>query len=135
MYGWQIGFWVGGCSVPGAAAAAADPRIAAFPVTPRRRRSAHRGGDPAIGPGRRSPAASVPLGTAAAGARRSAAGDVQPRVLRCRPRSCGRLLPRDRQHRAAANWMPTFFQELGGMPIQEFAKYLMIAFVGGAPAR
>jgi len=30
-----------------------------------------------------------------------------------------------------ANWLPTYFQELGGMPIQEFAKYMMIAFVGG----
>lgn len=31
-----------------------------------------------------------------------------------------------------ANWLPTYFQELGGLPIQEFAKYMMIAFVGGA---
>lgn len=31
-----------------------------------------------------------------------------------------------------ANWLPTYFQELGGVPIQEFAKYMMIAFVGGA---
>ncbi len=30
-----------------------------------------------------------------------------------------------------ANWLPTYFQELGGMPIQEFAKYMMIAFTGG----
>jgi len=30
-----------------------------------------------------------------------------------------------------ANWLPTYFQELGGMPIQEFAKYMIIAFVGG----
>ncbi|MEO6153258.1 MAG: MFS transporter [Croceibacterium sp.] len=31
-----------------------------------------------------------------------------------------------------ANWLPTYFQELGGMPVQQFAKYLMIGFVGGA---
>ena len=31
-----------------------------------------------------------------------------------------------------ANWLPTYFQELGGMPIQEFAKYMMIGFLGGA---
>ncbi|MBT2133276.1 MFS transporter [Croceibacterium sp. LX-88] len=31
-----------------------------------------------------------------------------------------------------ANWLPTYFQELGGVPIQEFAKYMMIGFVGGA---
>lgn len=31
-----------------------------------------------------------------------------------------------------ANWMPTFFQELGGIPIQEFAISAMIAFAGGA---
>jgi AAHS family 4-hydroxybenzoate transporter-like MFS transporter len=30
-----------------------------------------------------------------------------------------------------ANWLPTYFQELGGMPIQQFAKYLIIGFVGG----
>jgi AAHS family 4-hydroxybenzoate transporter-like MFS transporter len=31
-----------------------------------------------------------------------------------------------------ANWLPTYFQELGGVPIQEFAKFLMIGFIGGA---
>lgn len=31
-----------------------------------------------------------------------------------------------------ANWMPTYFQELGGIPIQEFAVSAMIAFAGGA---
>jgi AAHS family 4-hydroxybenzoate transporter-like MFS transporter len=31
-----------------------------------------------------------------------------------------------------ANWLPTYFQELGGMPIQEFAKLMMIGFLGGA---
>jgi AAHS family 4-hydroxybenzoate transporter-like MFS transporter len=31
-----------------------------------------------------------------------------------------------------SNWMSTYFQELGGVPIQEFAKFLMIAFIGGA---
>ncbi|HEY6815196.1 MAG TPA: MFS transporter [Croceibacterium sp.] len=31
-----------------------------------------------------------------------------------------------------ANWLPTYFQELGGVPIQEFAKYMMIGFAGGA---
>lgn len=30
-----------------------------------------------------------------------------------------------------ANWLPTFFQELGGMPIQEFAKYMMIGYLAG----
>jgi AAHS family 4-hydroxybenzoate transporter-like MFS transporter len=30
-----------------------------------------------------------------------------------------------------ANWLPTYFQELDGMPIQEFAKYMIIAFIGG----
>lgn len=31
-----------------------------------------------------------------------------------------------------ANWMATFFQELGGIPIQKFAISAMISFVGGA---
>lgn len=31
-----------------------------------------------------------------------------------------------------ASWMPTYFQELGGIPIQEFAISAMIAFAGGA---
>ncbi len=31
-----------------------------------------------------------------------------------------------------ASWMPTYFQELGGIPIQEFAVSAMIAFAGGA---
>ena len=31
-----------------------------------------------------------------------------------------------------ANWLPTYFQQLGGLPIQEFAKYMMIGFLGGA---
>ncbi|MBO0748882.1 MAG: MFS transporter [Porphyrobacter sp.] len=31
-----------------------------------------------------------------------------------------------------SNWLPTYFQELGGVPIQQFAKFLMIGFVGGA---
>jgi AAHS family 4-hydroxybenzoate transporter-like MFS transporter len=31
-----------------------------------------------------------------------------------------------------SNWLPTYFQELGGVRIQEFAKFLMIGFLGGA---
>lgn len=31
-----------------------------------------------------------------------------------------------------ANWLPTFFLELGGIPIQQFAISAMIAFAGGA---
>jgi AAHS family 4-hydroxybenzoate transporter-like MFS transporter len=31
-----------------------------------------------------------------------------------------------------SNWLSTYFQELGGVPIQEFAKFLMIGFTGGA---
>ncbi len=31
-----------------------------------------------------------------------------------------------------ANWLSTYFQELGGVPIQQFAKWLMIGFLGGA---
>ena len=31
-----------------------------------------------------------------------------------------------------ANWLPTYIQELGGLPIQEFAKYMIIGFAGGA---
>lgn len=30
------------------------------------------------------------------------------------------------------NWMPTFFQELGGIPIEQFAVSAMISFIGGA---
>lgn len=30
------------------------------------------------------------------------------------------------------NWMATFFQELGGIPIEEFAVSAMISFIGGA---
>ncbi|MFC4256043.1 MFS transporter [Altererythrobacter xixiisoli] len=31
-----------------------------------------------------------------------------------------------------ANWLPTYMQELGNVPIEEFAKHMMIGFVGGA---
>jgi AAHS family 4-hydroxybenzoate transporter-like MFS transporter len=31
-----------------------------------------------------------------------------------------------------SNWLPTYFQELGGVPIQQFAKFLMVGFIGGA---
>ncbi len=31
-----------------------------------------------------------------------------------------------------ANWLPTYMQELGNVPIAEFAKHMMIGFVGGA---
>jgi AAHS family 4-hydroxybenzoate transporter-like MFS transporter len=31
-----------------------------------------------------------------------------------------------------ANWLPTYVQELGGLPIQEFAKFMIIGFLGGA---
>lgn len=31
-----------------------------------------------------------------------------------------------------ANWLPTYMQELGDVPIQQFAKYMMIGFAGGA---
>jgi AAHS family 4-hydroxybenzoate transporter-like MFS transporter len=31
-----------------------------------------------------------------------------------------------------SNWLSTYFQELGGVPIQQFAKFLMIGFIGGA---
>jgi AAHS family 4-hydroxybenzoate transporter-like MFS transporter len=31
-----------------------------------------------------------------------------------------------------SNWLSSFFQELGGIPIQQFAKFLMIGFIGGA---
>jgi AAHS family 4-hydroxybenzoate transporter-like MFS transporter len=30
-----------------------------------------------------------------------------------------------------SNWLSTYFQELGGVPIQQFAKFLMIGFTGG----
>lgn len=30
-----------------------------------------------------------------------------------------------------ANWLPAYFQELGGVPIQEFAKYMIIGYLGG----
>jgi len=30
-----------------------------------------------------------------------------------------------------SNWLSTYFQELGGVPIQQFAKFLMIGFIGG----
>jgi AAHS family 4-hydroxybenzoate transporter-like MFS transporter len=31
-----------------------------------------------------------------------------------------------------SNWLSTYFQELGGVPIQTFAKFLMVGFIGGA---
>lgn len=31
-----------------------------------------------------------------------------------------------------SNWLSTYFLELGGVPIQQFAKFLMIGFTGGA---
>jgi AAHS family 4-hydroxybenzoate transporter-like MFS transporter len=30
-----------------------------------------------------------------------------------------------------ANWLPTYFQQFGGMPIQEFAKYMIIGYAAG----
>jgi AAHS family 4-hydroxybenzoate transporter-like MFS transporter len=31
-----------------------------------------------------------------------------------------------------ANWLPTYFQVLGGFPIQQFAQNMIIGFMGGA---
>ncbi len=136
LYGWQIGFWVGG--VLGFIAVPLlwlVPESLAFRV-------ARDPADPKIAATIRAMEPHQPL----TGNETFYLGDVKPRtgkdigplallrppylaqtlILWC---ACFLALG---NIAVLANWMPTFFLELGGVPIQEFAILAMISFAGGA---
>ena len=134
IYGWRIGFWLGAV-LPLAALPlflllheslpfrvvrnATDPRIGA----------AVRALDPGAGivGGERfhlgEGAAVEPLGPLAMFGRRYRG---QTAILWC---ACFLAMG---NIALLANWLPTYFQQLGGVPIETFAKLLMIGFLGGA---
>jgi AAHS family 4-hydroxybenzoate transporter-like MFS transporter len=133
-YGWQIGFWVGGLL-----GLLAVPLLLLIPesLAFRTRRNP---GDAKIAATIRAmePAA---LGGGEAfhyGAERSKGSKVGPLALLQPPYflqtvllwiacflSLGNIA-------LLTNWMATFFQELGGIPIEQFAVSAMISFLGGA---
>ena len=126
-YGWQIGFWLGGAArLPGAAAAAADPGIARLPrhaATPPTRRSRSRSG--AMDPrGRSQGGEAFHFGEQRPPARNLGPLAMFSSAISCRPIllwiACFLALG---NIALLANWMPTFFQELGGIPIEEFANF------------
>lgn len=139
LYGWQIGFWVGGIlgllAIP---LLLLIPESLAF-------RIARNPDDPKIAVTLKSMDVSVPthpgvvyhLGNA-------------PRKSQASAREMGPFALLQKRYRLQTvllwiacflslgnialltNWMATFFQELGGIPIQEFAISAMISFIGGA---
>lgn len=135
QYGWEIGFWVGGLLgflalpllllIPESLAFrvrrnAADPKI---PVTIAAMRPAlpmH--GDEAFHFGPERPAARN-LGPFALLQKRYFLQTILLWIA-CFL-SLGNIA-------LLTNWMPTFFQELGGIPIEQFAVSAMISFIGGA---
>jgi AAHS family 4-hydroxybenzoate transporter-like MFS transporter len=136
LYGWQIGFWVGGMLgfaavpllwlVPESLAfrVARDPADPKIPATislldPRRQLP----GNATFHLGDAEPRTGRNIGPLAL---LRAPYLVQTLILWCTAfLALGNIA-------LLANWMPTFFQELGGIPIQEFAILAMIAFAGGA---
>jgi AAHS family 4-hydroxybenzoate transporter-like MFS transporter len=133
-YGWQIGFWLAGL-LP----LAALPLLLMVPES-LAFRVARNPDDPRIGQSIRQIDPTVAL----AGNERFHLGE-HIEMERAGPRAI--LSRRYRLQTAVlwaacflslgniallANWLPTYFQELGGVPIQEFAKFLMIGFIGGA---
>lgn len=136
LYGWQIGFWVGGIlgfiAIP---LLWLVPESLAFRVS-------RNPADPKIPATIRALDPAVPI----RGGEAFYLGDVKPKtgkdigplallrppylvqtlILWC---ACFLALG---NIALLANWMPTFFQELGGIPIQEFAILAMISFAFGA---
>jgi AAHS family 4-hydroxybenzoate transporter-like MFS transporter len=135
IYGWQIGFWLGGIlPLLGLPLLLLIPESLPFRVT-------RNASDPRIGAAIRriDPAAEV------AEASTFHLGEGSRPVEKYGPLAM--FSPAYRTQTAIlwaacllamgniallANWLPTYFQELGGVPIQEFAKYMMIGFLGGA---
>ncbi len=138
LYGWQIGFWVGGIlgfiAVP---LLWLVPESLAFRVS-------RNPDDPKIPETIRKMDASQPI----YGGEAFYLGDIKPRLAgeaKAGPLTllrapyllqtlilwCACFLALG-NIALLANWMPTFFQELGGIPIQEFAILAMISFAGGA---
>jgi AAHS family 4-hydroxybenzoate transporter-like MFS transporter len=139
LYGWEIGFWVGG--VLGFVALPLlllIPESLAFRVARNPR-------DPKIAATLRAMDPASPAGEeveyhlgGASRAAQATARKVGPLAL-LQPRflvqtlllwiacflSLGNIA-------ILTNWMPTFFQELGGIPIQQFAVSATISFIGGA---
>ncbi len=135
LYGWQIGFWVGG--VLGFVALpllAMIPESLAFRVTR----------DPAD-PKIPVTIKAIDPGQGVLGGEAFHLGDAPPPN-----RALGPLALLQKRYLAQTlilwltcflslgniallqNWMATFFQEIGGIPIQEFAISAMISFIGGA---
>jgi AAHS family 4-hydroxybenzoate transporter-like MFS transporter len=139
LYGWEIGFWTGGVlgfiAVP---LLLLIPESLAFRV-------ARNPEDPKIAATLRAIDPSAPVGegveyhlgnatreTQAAAKKAGPLALLQPRYLlqtlllwiACFL-SLGNIA-------LLTNWMPTFFQELGGIPIQQFAVSATISFIGGA---
>ena len=134
-YGWQIGFWVGGLL-----GFLALPLLTLIPesLAFRTRRDA---ADPKIPVTIRAMDAALPMPvdqTYHYGPERPPARNLGPFALLQQRYflqtillwiacflSLGNIA-------LLTNWMPTFFQELGGIPIEEFAVSAMISFIGGA---
>jgi AAHS family 4-hydroxybenzoate transporter-like MFS transporter len=135
IYGWQIGFWLAGVlPLLGLPLLLLIPESLPFRVTRNAR-------DPRIGAAIRriDPAARI------AGGEVFHLGETARPVEKLGPLAMfsGPYLAQTSILFAAcflamgniallANWLPTYFQELGGLPIQEFAKYMIIGFLGGA---
>ena len=135
IYGWQIGFWLGGLlPLVALPLLLLIPESLPFRVT----RNPH---DPRIGEAIRriDPAAGVAggetfhLGETAKPVEKhgplamfAAPYRIKTAILWC---ACFLAMG---NIALLANWLPTYFQELGGVPIQTFAKLMMIGFLGGA---
>ena len=135
IYGWQIGFWVGGLlPIVALPLLLAIPESLPFRVT-------RNPADPRIGAaiGRIDPGAGI------VGGEVFHLGDTGRPVEKLGPLAMFGSVYRLKTAilfaacflamgniALLANWLPTYFQELGGLPIQEFAKYMIIGFLGGA---
>jgi AAHS family 4-hydroxybenzoate transporter-like MFS transporter len=132
-YGWQIGFWLGGLlPLLGLPLLLLIPESLPFRVT-------RDPADPRIGTmiRRLDPDAGIRggetfhLGNAAPPSKTgplalfSGPFRVQTIILWC---ACFMAMG---NIALLANWLPTYMQELGGVPIETFAKYMMIGFAGG----
>jgi AAHS family 4-hydroxybenzoate transporter-like MFS transporter len=134
LYGWQVGFWLAGMLplvalplmllVPESLAF----RVSRDPVDPHIARTIRKADRALIftgferfqyGPG-------APAAKAGPRAILSARYRLQSVMLWC---ACFLSLG---SIALLSNWLSTYFQELGGVPIQQFAKFLMIGFIGGA---
>ncbi len=135
IYGWQIGFWLGGL-LP----LLALPLIFLIPES-LPFRVTRNPNDPRIGEVIRRIDPTVPLvggETFHLGERAKSSKKLGPLAMFSAPYRlktailwCACFLAMG-NIALLANWLPTYFQELGGVPIQEFAKYMIIGFLGGA---